>query len=155
MVLEVGSAVFQDDVIETGSGGAAGLAFVDDTTFSLGEDARMVIDEMIYDPVIRRGRGDLLAMVQGAFVFITGEIASISSPDGMVIDHPGRVDRHSRHQGGRLRRPGGRGEHRHLLQNDDGTVGTIIISTPIGQIILDVTNFENNAVFISSTGARR
>ena len=40
-----------------------------------------------------------------------------------------------------------------LLQQDDGTVGTIIISTPIGQIILDVTNYENNAVFISSPGA--
>ena len=103
--------MFQDDVIETGSGGAAGLAFVDDTTFSLGEDARMVLDELIYDPAT--GDGSMsLAVIQGAFVFLTGEIAG-SAEDAMVVTTPVADHRHSRHQGGRLRRPGGRGEHRH------------------------------------------
>ena len=151
VILEVGSAVFQDDVIETGSGGAVGLSFVDDTTFSLGEDARMVIDELIYDPA--SGEGSMsLAVIQGAFVFITGEIAG-SSEDAMVVTTPvATIGIRGTKVVGYAAQEGEENTVT-LLQNDDGTVGTIIISTPIGQIILDVTNFENNAVFISSTGA--
>ena len=50
VTLVKGSSVFSGDVLETGTGGAIGIVFVDDTTFSLGEEGRMVLDEMVYDP---------------------------------------------------------------------------------------------------------
>ena len=50
VVLATDTPVFQGDVVETGSGAAIGLVFNDDTTFSLGDNARMVLDELIYNP---------------------------------------------------------------------------------------------------------
>ncbi len=47
--LTSGSPIFQGDVIETGSGGSVGVVFIDTTTFSLGEDGRMVMDELVFD----------------------------------------------------------------------------------------------------------
>ena len=44
-----GTPIFQGYVIETGSG-AIGITFADDSTFSLAEQGRMTIDEMVYDP---------------------------------------------------------------------------------------------------------
>ncbi|MFP6740804.1 MAG: FecR domain-containing protein [Alphaproteobacteria bacterium] len=151
VILEVGSPIFQDDVIETGSGGAIGLAFIDDTTFSLGEDSRMVIDELIYDPAT--GDGSMsLAVIQGAFVFLTGEIAG-SGDDAMMVTTPvATIGIRGTKVVGYAAQEGELNTVT-LLQDDDGSVGTIIISTPIGQIILDATNYENNAVFISSSGA--
>jgi hypothetical protein len=35
----------------TADGSTAGVIFADKTTLSIGEDARMVIDKMVYDPV--------------------------------------------------------------------------------------------------------
>ena len=84
--LAPGSPVFQDDVIATGPDGAVGLVFNDDTTFSLGAGARMVLDELIYDPAT--GSGSMtLSVLQGVFVFVTGEIA-VSGPDAMVVKTP-------------------------------------------------------------------
>jgi len=47
--LEEGSAIYQDDVVETGNLGSVVIVFVDATTFSPAETARMVIDELVYD----------------------------------------------------------------------------------------------------------
>jgi len=43
------SPVFQGDILETGAGGAVAMVFIDETEFSLGEDGRMVLDELIFD----------------------------------------------------------------------------------------------------------
>ena len=84
--LSSGSPVFQGDVLETGSGASLGIVFVDDTTFSLGEDARMVLDELIYDPSTNTG-SSAFSVVQGVFVFVSGEIAK-SGDQAMVVTTP-------------------------------------------------------------------
>ena len=51
-----------------------GITFIDQTVFTLSEDARMVLDELVYSP----GGSDnsmLVNLVQGTFVFIAGEVA--------------------------------------------------------------------------------
>ena len=48
--LQAGDPIYQGDQLETGGDGAVGIVFVDDTTFSLGADGTMVLDELIYDP---------------------------------------------------------------------------------------------------------
>ena len=45
--VQVGDPVFTDDVVETSEDGAAGIRFNDDTTFSIGGDARMVLDDFV------------------------------------------------------------------------------------------------------------
>ena len=54
-----GTAIFQDDVIETAADGKLGIIFTDNTTFSLGGDGRMVIDTMIYDAAANTGESNI------------------------------------------------------------------------------------------------
>ena len=44
-----GTEIYLGDVVETSANGSVVIAFVDQTTFALSEDARMVIDELVYD----------------------------------------------------------------------------------------------------------
>ena len=82
--LNVGDAVFQDDVVQTGLGSELVIGFADGTMFTLSENARMTLDGMVYDP-----NGDanslVTSVIHGGFSFITGQIA----PTGeMLVDTP-------------------------------------------------------------------
>ena len=81
--LSEGDSVFQGDILETGTEGAVGITFVDSSTFSLGDEGRMVLDELIFDPSTNEG-SSLFSVVQGVFVFVSGEIAS-ENPDAMIV----------------------------------------------------------------------
>ena len=50
VALSQGAPVFTGDVVQTAAGAKLGLVFIDKTTFSMGDNARMVLNEMIYDP---------------------------------------------------------------------------------------------------------
>ena len=71
VVLQIGDAVYQGDVIETADGAAVGIVFADESTFALGEEGRMVLDEMIYDPGEQEGQA-AISLLQGAFTFVSG-----------------------------------------------------------------------------------
>ncbi|MEM1038710.1 MAG: VCBS domain-containing protein [Pseudomonadota bacterium] len=83
--LEVGTPVYQGDVIETGTGSKLGITFVDKTVFSMSAGARMVLDELVYDPNSVADSSMSFNLVQGAFVFVTGDIAPTGN---MKIDTP-------------------------------------------------------------------
>ncbi|MBF0095461.1 MAG: FecR domain-containing protein, partial [Alphaproteobacteria bacterium] len=84
--LHQGDPVFQGDVIETSGGGAFGLTFADKTTLSMGDNGRVVLDEMIFDPA--GGQGSLgISLVQGTISFVTGQIAKMG-PDAMQVHTP-------------------------------------------------------------------
>ena len=84
--LKSGDDVFQGDVIVTKDKGSVGITFVDDTIFSLGENGRMVLDEMIYDPTEQTGKFGL-NLVQGVFSFVSGNIAKMGV-DSMTVTTP-------------------------------------------------------------------
>ncbi|MCA1972165.1 MAG: FecR domain-containing protein [Caenispirillum sp.] len=84
--LASGDQVFQGDIIETGSDGAVGVTFVDNTEMSLGSSGRLVLDEMIYDPDSGSGESSF-SLVSGAFSFVSGQIAK-SGPDAMTVKTP-------------------------------------------------------------------
>ena len=86
VTLTQGADVFMGDVVATADSAAVGLVFLDESAFSLGEDGRMVLDELIYDPVTAEG-SSAFSILQGVFVFVSGEIAA-SNPDGMLITTP-------------------------------------------------------------------
>jgi len=80
------SSVFQGDILETGEGAAISITFVDETAFSLGENGRMVLDELIFDAETLEG-SSTFSVIQGVFVFVSGEIAA-NNPDEMIVRTP-------------------------------------------------------------------
>ena len=86
VALQAGDTVFQGDVIETAEDGAVGIILSDQTTFSMGGNGRIVLDEVIYDADAGTGKVALSA-VHGAFTFISGQVAR-TDPDAMVIETP-------------------------------------------------------------------
>ncbi|MDX1738986.1 MAG: hypothetical protein R3261_12160, partial [Alphaproteobacteria bacterium] len=53
--LKLGDPVYQGDQIETNEDGSIKMRFADDTIFTLGEDARLALDELVYDPGVSEG----------------------------------------------------------------------------------------------------
>ena len=49
VTLAKGDELFQGDVLESSPRAAIGVVLIGDSTFSMGENGRMVLDEMIYD----------------------------------------------------------------------------------------------------------
>ncbi len=86
VVLKIGDALYQDDIVETGAGGTVGLVFIDGTTLALGEDGELVLDELVYDPSKAVGKGTL-RLVSGAAEFVSGGIAK-SGADAMTFQTP-------------------------------------------------------------------
>ena len=146
--LSVGDPIFQGDVLETGPASHVGVAFVDDTIFSLDESGRMVVDEMVYDPDAQTGVFNA-QVVQGVFSFVSGQVAK-TSPDGMVISTPTNTIGIRGTTG--AGRAGGEGTPNRisLLPDPDGNVGEMIVSNGAGFQVLNkagasLTVFSFNA----------
>ncbi|MEE8334652.1 MAG: FecR domain-containing protein, partial [Alphaproteobacteria bacterium] len=84
--LSLDARVFQGDTVNTSDNSAITITFVDGTTFALGGNATMVLDQLVYDANTQSG-SSLLSVVQGTFVFLTGQIAA-SGPDAMKVATP-------------------------------------------------------------------
>ncbi len=81
-----GAAVFQGDVLETGAGASFAIVFVDETQFSMGENGRAVLDEMIYNP--SGGDGAFgISLLQGVFSLVSGQIAK-DDPENVSVKTP-------------------------------------------------------------------
>lgn len=76
--LAPGDFVYQGDVVTTGTGSAVAITFTDRTVLSLNAGARMVLDQLVYAPG-GAGNSMLVNIVQGSFVFVSGQIASSGS----------------------------------------------------------------------------
>jgi VCBS repeat-containing protein len=72
--LNIGDNVRKGDVVQTGSASSLGIVFVDGTVFGLASNARMVLNEMVYDPS-GSSNSSLLTLVQGTITFVAGETA--------------------------------------------------------------------------------
>jgi hypothetical protein len=73
--------VHMNDVIETAQGSKADILFIDETEITLGENARLGIDEYVFDPDNMNGNKGRFSIPQGAFQFVTGQIDKIQNPD--------------------------------------------------------------------------
>src|SRR5215469_13373631 len=47
---KIGDLVYRGDVVQTGADGKVGITFSDGTAFNLSTNARMVLNEFVYDP---------------------------------------------------------------------------------------------------------
>jgi VCBS repeat-containing protein len=82
--LNMGDTVNKGDVVQAGSDSSLGLTFIDGTVFGLSSNARMVLNEMIYDPN-GSSNSSLLSLVQGTITFVAGETAKHGD---MRVDTP-------------------------------------------------------------------
>jgi hypothetical protein len=83
VTLKIGDSVYQGDTVETSGDGALGLVFVDTTTFSMTQNAKMVLDEMVFDAGTSEGTMSF-TVAKGVFSFVSGAIAK-SQPDAMSL----------------------------------------------------------------------
>ncbi|NMM43529.1 hypothetical protein HH303_03505 [Rhodospirillaceae bacterium KN72] len=84
--LGAGDPIYEGDVLVTGAGGAVGIVFADNSTMSMGGEARISIDEMVYDANAGSG-SQLFDIVQGAFVFASGQIGH-NNPEDVQVRTP-------------------------------------------------------------------
>jgi hypothetical protein len=100
-----GDLVYQGDVVRTGPDGQISINFADDTSFKLSSNAKMTLDEFVYDP---NGKSNLtfFNLSRGTFTFVAGKVAKTGD---MRIDTP-------------VATMGIRGTTPHVEVADDGTV---------------------------------
>src|SRR5713226_6375785 len=102
---KVGDLVYLGDVVQTGADGRVGINFTDGTSFNLSSNARMALDEYVYDPN-GKSNSTLFNLSMGTFTFVAGNIAKTGD---MKIDTP-------------VATMGIRGTTPHIEISDDGTV---------------------------------
>lgn len=81
---KVGDLVYRGDLIQTGPDGKLGVAFADGSSFSVSSNARMEVNEFVYDPN-GHSNSSLLSLSKGTFTFIAGDVAHTGS---MKVDTP-------------------------------------------------------------------
>src|ERR1700730_19191116 len=72
VTLRVGTAIYMNEKLTTGSKARLELTFVDGTMLTVGESASVIVDRFLYRP---RGLGNAFdAVVTGPFRFISGKL---------------------------------------------------------------------------------
>ncbi len=84
--LTQGAPIYQGDVIETKAGGAVNIEFVDESTFAVSANAKLAIDEFVFDPATQGGETNF-SLLRGIFVFTSGLIGR-EDPDDVKIETP-------------------------------------------------------------------
>ncbi|MBI5260372.1 MAG: FecR domain-containing protein [Bradyrhizobium sp.] len=101
---KVGDLVYLGDMVQTGADGRVGINFTDGTSFNLSSNARMELNEFVYDPN-GKSNSTLFNLTKGTFTFVAGNIAKSGD---MRIDTP-------------VATMGIRGTTPHVEISDDGT----------------------------------
>lgn len=81
---KVGDLVYQGDLVQTGADGKVGINFTDGTSFNLSSNARMALDEYVYDPK-GTSNSTLFNLSKGTFTFVAGKVAKTGE---MKVDTP-------------------------------------------------------------------
>jgi len=102
---KLGDLVYRGDVVQTGADGKIAITFTDGTAFNLSANARMVLNEFVYDPN-GKSNSTFFSLSKGTFTFIAGKVAKTGD---MKIDTP-------------VATMGIRGTTPHVEISDDGTV---------------------------------
>ena len=98
----------------------------------------MVLDELIFDPASQEGSSSF-SVVQGVFVFVSGEIAS-QNPDAMEVRTPvATLGIRGTKVAGYAAQEGEENKIA-LLSEGDGEVGELIVYNPSGNVVLDQVN---------------
>ena len=136
--LSEGDAVYQGDILQSSPNGSVGIVLADETTFSMAENGRMVLDEMVYDPSTQEGNISM-SVLQGVFTFVSGQVAKVD-PDAMSLKTPvATIGIRGTQVGVNLGEEGGAPKLDVVLMEErDGFVGEVVISNNAGIQILNL-----------------
>ena len=81
---KAGDPVFLGDIVQTGADGKIDITFEDTTAFNLSSNARMVLNEFVYDPN-GTSNSTFFSLTKGTFTFVAGKVAKTGD---MKIDTP-------------------------------------------------------------------
>jgi hypothetical protein len=81
---KVGDLVYLGDLVQTGADGKVGINFTDGTSFNLLSNARMALDQYVYDPN-GSSNSTLFSLSKGTFTFVAGQVAKTGD---MKVDTP-------------------------------------------------------------------
>ena len=130
----IGDPVFLGDVVQSGPEGAVGIVLLDETTFSMAANGRIVLDEMIYDPGSQSGAVSL-SILQGIFTFVSGQVAK-TDPGAMTLETPVATIGIRGTQAGV-----DYGDAESLtvvnMEESDGNVGELVITTEAGTGVIN------------------
>jgi hypothetical protein len=79
----VGTAVYMNDQLRTGANARLKITFSDGSDLTLGENARVVVDQFVYNPSKSKGTV-VLSAAQGAFRFAGGKIEGMQEKKVLV-----------------------------------------------------------------------
>lgn len=102
---KVGDLVYIGDVIQTAADGKINLAFADGTALNVFSNARMELNEFVYNPSSNLG-SSVFSLVKGSFTFLGGKMAKTGR---LTVDTPTAT-------------LGIRGTTAHVVIGEDGTV---------------------------------
>jgi hypothetical protein len=80
----IGDPVYLGDVVRTGADSRVGINFTDGTSFNLSSNARMALDQYVYDPD-GKSNSTLFNLTKGTFTIVAGSIAKTGD---MKVDTP-------------------------------------------------------------------
>jgi hypothetical protein len=81
---KIGDLVYQGDVVKTGADGRIGINFADGSSFNLSSNARIALDEFVYDPN-SKSNSTLFNLTSGTITFVAGNVAKSGD---MKVDTP-------------------------------------------------------------------
>ena len=81
---KAGDLVYRGDLIQTGADGKLSITFADGTAFNVSANARMEVNEFVYDPK-GHANSSLMSLSKGTFTFIAGNVAHTGD---MKVDTP-------------------------------------------------------------------
>jgi hypothetical protein len=85
-VVETGKPVYSHDKVTTGPDGKLQILLLDQTSFTIGANSELELDEFVFDPATNAGKVSA-KIVKGAFRFVTGKVAR-RDPSSMRVDTP-------------------------------------------------------------------
>ena len=72
--VQVGDAIYQSDLLQTGSSSTIGLVLIDGTAFNLSANARLMLNDLTFDAT-STSNASFITLVEGAANFVAGQIA--------------------------------------------------------------------------------
>ncbi|UPT73288.1 MAG: FecR family protein [Elusimicrobiota bacterium] len=85
-VVETGKPVYSHDKVTTGPEGKLQILLLDQTSFTIGPNSEMELDEFVFDPATNAGKVSA-KIAKGAFRFVTGKVAR-RDPSAMQVATP-------------------------------------------------------------------
>ena len=87
--LTAGSSIFEDALIETGDGARIEIVFIDSSQITLGEKAKLVMDDLVYSFTANESGvvAQSFRILDGTFLFLSGAVAR-TDYDAVTLSTP-------------------------------------------------------------------